>query len=1086
MIKTVLSSLLLSVLFCIPLLAQTVSVSGRVTDSEDNSPLPGVSIVIKGKSQGTTTNADGTYQLSVNKGDVLQASFIGFATASVTVDNQSTINFGLKADASNLQEVVVTAQGIRKSQREIGYAISKVDNSDVIVGRSPQLAQALSGKVTGLAVYNVNNSVDPAVKIVLRGYRSLTGNNEALVVLDGIQTSSTVLSTINPNDIENVSILKGGQAATLYGSAGINGALIITTKRGTKGRLRVAYSNSTNFEQISFLPKIQDKYGSGSHYATSFGGAGYKTDYLERMKDNWRSYENQQYGDMFDGSTRIQGRTAEDGSQLLIPYSAVQDARRKAFNTGVSVNNQVNFQGGDETSSFYLSIENQSINGIVPNDRSNRTSARVSATKEYGKLTASFNGAYVQGVYDRTSSDFYNNILNQPANLPLSDLRNWQTNSLANPNGFYNDYYNNPYFEADNNRLKYKDANFNGNLSLTLKATNWLSFTDRLGILNNARTGKNTTGKFTYSDWAKTKSFIPPPFFRDGDGTGIYRAITDVQGSVLDYTGTENVLNNEFQIQLAKDLGPLSNRLILGQSLYQRSTNNMAVGSNSIVVPDIYNVANRQGILTGGQILTQERRLGYYADLTMNYKNWLSLNGSFRFDQTSRFYKPDRPSNYWSYPYYGAAVALVATDAFPSIKSQFLNYFKLRANYNKNANDNIPLYGLDLIYPNGPNFPYGNQVGLTVGNPVTAVNPGTLPDPNLRPETVYSAEVGGEFQLLNNRINLDVSAYTQTSRGQVITVRIPNSTGFQNLLINVGETRNWGYEAELKYLIARGGKFTWDASIRYSYNDNKVVDLYPGVDEFQTSSLLSYATTNVIKGSRFPILKTDGYQYAPDGSGRVLVNATTGYPLRNTTLLPRGGVLPRHIAGLGSKMEFGNFGFTFNFEYRGGNVMFSDLGRQMTFTGTGKWTEDRAPHIYPNSAVLNADGTVSANTTPVREAEYSLWVDYYRLISENFITPAWFIKLRDINLSYRLPQSLISKTKIFSGASIALYGRNLLTIVDKLNYYTDPEYSYQGNPTPGSQATSTPTTNSAVGIGINTTGQTPPVRQYGVNINITF
>ncbi|GAB4023649.1 SusC/RagA family TonB-linked outer membrane protein [Spirosoma koreense] len=1064
-------------LCAIPLLAQNRSISGKVTSSEDGSPLPGVTVLLKGTTQGTTTNADGIYQINASTGDVLLISFIGFTTESLKLGNQTTVDVALKPDASQLQEVVVTAQGVRKSQRELGYAVARVQNEDVTVGRSPQLAQALSGKVTGLAVYNLNNSVDPAVKVVLRGYRSLTGNNEALVVLDGMQTTSTVLALINPNDIESVTILKGGQAATLYGSAGINGAILITTKKGVKGKLKVAYSNSTNFDQISFMPALQDKYGSGSHYATSFGGTGYKTDYLERMKDNWRSYENQQYGDQFDGSSRIQGRTAEDGSQLIIPYSAIPNARRKAFDTGVSVNNQVNFQGGDETTSFYMSIENQKIAGIVPHDKSERTGTRLSATKEYKTLTASFNAAYTQASYDRTGFDFYNGILNQPANLPLQDLRNWQTNPLANPNGFYNDYYNNPYFEADNNRYNYKDANLNGNLNLNYRPTSWLSINERLGVLNNSRTGKNTVGKFLYSDWAKSKSYIPAPFFRDGDGTGIYRAITDVLGSVQDYSGTENVINNEFQITGTKEFGPLSTKLLLGQSLYSRYTKNISVQSNSIVVPGIYNVSNRQGELVGGEIITQERRLGYYADLSLNYRNWLILNGSFRFDQTSKFYKPERPSNYWSYPYYGAAVSFIATDAFPSIQSQFLNYLKIRANYNKNANDNIPLYGLDLTYPNGPGFPYGNTVGLTVGN--------TLPDPNLRPEQVYSSEIGAELQLLNNRINIDVSAYTQTSKGQVITVRIPNSTGFQNLLINVGETKNWGYEAEFKYLIARGNKFSWDASLRYSYNDNKVVDLYPNVNEFQYGGY-SYANTNVIKDMRFPYLKTDGYQYAPDGSGRVLVNATTGYPLRQTNLTGRGGVLPRHIAGLGSKIEYGNFGFTFNFEYRGGNVMFSDLGRQMTFTGTGKWTEDRAPHVFPNSAILNTDGSVSANTTPVREAEYALWVDNYRLISENFVTPAWFIKLRDINLSYRLPQKLLEKTKIFSGASIALYGRNLITIVDKLNYYTDPEFSYSGNPTPGSQATTTPSNTSAIGIGINTTGQTPPVRQYGVNINLSF
>lgn len=1060
--KALLGSWLLTLLFCVPILAQNITVTGQVTSSEDKSPLPGVSVLVKGSSRGASTQADGTYKIAVSKGETLQFSFIGFTTQTVVVGAQTTVDISLKPDASQLQEIVVTAQGIRKNQREIGYAYSKVQTEDVTVGRSPQLAQALSGKVTGLAVYNVNNSVDPSVKIVLRGFRSLTGNNEALVVLDGMQTTSTVLALINPNDIESVSILKGGQAATLYGSAGINGALIITTKKGTKGKIKVGYSNSTNFEQISFLPDFQDKFGSGSHYYPAFGSAGYSSDPLVRMKGNWRSYENQQFGDPFDGSMRILGRTAEDGSQLIVPYSAVKNGRYKAFDTGVSMNNQVSFQGGDENSSFYMSAENQKIQGIVPHDKSERTGARLTATREYGKLNAGFNVSYTQASYDRTTADFYNDVINQPANLPLSDLRDWQTNPLANPNGFYNDYYNNPYFNADNNRARYKDSNISGNLNLTYKATPWMTITERIGVMNNSRTGKNTTGKFLYSDWAKSKSFIPAPWYFDGDGTGIYRAISDILGSVNDYSGTENVINNEFQIQLTKDFGPLSNKLILGHSVYQRYLKSISVGSSTIVVPDVYNVANRQGELTGGESNSLQRREGFYADLTTNYKNWLILNGTFRYDQTSLFYKPTRPKNFYSYPYYGAALSFIATDAFPSIKSSFLNYAKLRVNYNKNANDNIPLYGLDLVYNNGANFPYGNTVGLTVGN--------TLPDANLKPEVVYSSEIGGEFQLFNNRVNLDVSAYTQNSKGQVITVKVPNTTGFSNLLINVGETKNWGYEGELKYLISRGGKFEWDASVRYSYNDNKVIDLYPGIDEFFLSGY-SYAGTYVMKGSRFPMLKTDGYQYAPDGSGYRLVSATTGYPLRQSTLSQRGGTLPRHIAGLGSRLVYGDFGFTFNFEYRGGNVMYSDLGRQMTFTGSGKWTENRYPHIFPNSAILNSDGSVTPNTTVnVREAEYALWVDNYRVISENFVNKAWFIKLRDINLSYNLPQRLLAKTKLFSTASVSLYGRNLITIVDKMNFYTDPEYSFTtGN-----------------GLGINNTGQTPPVRQFGVNINLGF
>lgn len=1059
--KKIVSTFLVALLcFSVAVSAQVRVITGTVKD-EQGAPVAGVTVKVKGTNTTAVGDQNGAFRISASENNVLVFSGVGLSDYEQKVGKASTVNVTLGKAVNELESVVVTAQGIRKKQKEIGYAYAKVSNEEINVGRSPQLAQALSGKVSGLAIYNVNNSVDPAVKVVLRGYRSLTGNNEALVVLDGMQTTSTVLALINPNDIENVSILKGGQAATLYGSAGINGAIVITTKRGAKGKLKVSFSNSTNLDQISFLPQFQDKYGNGSHYAASFGSPGYKTNYLDRMKDNWRPFENQQYGDAYDGLPRIVGRQLEDGSKNIIPYAAVPNTRRKSFDIGVSTNNQVSFQGGDETSSYYMSVENNKINGIVPGDKSERTGVRFASTKEYGKLSVGFNASYTQAGYDRTSSDFYFDIINVAAHIPINEYRDWRTNKFANPNGFYDDYFNNPNFNKDINRQKYQDANIQGNFDINYKAFSWLNIYNRLGVMNNSRTGKNTTEKFLYTDYAKNTAFVPAPWDYTNDYDGIDRASTDILGAVTDYSTTENVINNEFQLQMKKDFGQFSNKLVLGFSIYQRKVKAITVGSNSVVVPDVYNVSNRQGELTGGEFNTQERKYGYYADLSTTYKDWLTLNGTFRYDATSRFFKPDRATSLYSYPYYGAALSFIATDAIPSLKSKTLNYAKLRINVNRNGNDNIPLYGLDLTYPNGGGFPYGNTVGLTVGN--------ILPDANLKPEFVTSYEAGGEFQLFNNRVNLDVTAYTQQSKGQVITVKIPNSTGFPFLLINVGEAKNWGYEADLKVQILRARSLKWDASFRYSFNDNKVVDLFPGVDEFNTGGY-SYASTNVIKGQRFPILKTDGYNYAADGSGRRLVNSASGYPTRNTTLESRGGTLPRHIFGLGSKFAYKDVSLSFNFEYRGGNVIYSDLGRQMTFTGSGKWTENRGPQVFPNSAYVDASGKIVNNDVQVREPEYGLWVDNYRRISENFVTPGWFIKLRDVSLAYTLPTNLIKKTKIFSGASVAVYGRNLFTIIDKSNFYTDPEFSFTtGN-----------------GLGINNTNQTPPVRQYGINVNLVF
>ena len=1062
--KKILFSLFLAVFVLAVANAQVRQVTGTVKDDK-GAAVAFASVKVKGQGSAVVADEKGNFKISAAPNASLVVSATGFASSEVKA-TATTIDVVLTRQVDDLENVVVTAQGIRKKSKEIGYAYSKVSNDEINVGRSPQLTQALAGKVSGLAIYTVNNSVDPAVKVVLRGYRSLTGNNEALIVIDGMQTTATALATINPNDVDNVSILKGGQAATLYGSAGVNGALVITTKQGAKGKLKVQFSNSTNFEEVSFLPDFQNEYGSGSqYYPINFGGAGYDPSAANRAKLNWRPYENQQYGDKYDGSKRIAGRVLEDGSSLVVPYSDVANVRKKSFDMGISTNNQASFQGGDETSSYYLSVENQKINGIVPGDISDRTGVRVKSTKEYGNLSTTFNAAFTQIAYDRTGSDFQNDIINTASWVDLTTMRDWRTNKFANPNGYYNDYYNNPYFNKDINRLRYKDANFSGSFDITYKVLPWMQLYNRLGIMNNSRTGKNTVEKFTYSDWAKNDAFIPAEWGHDDDYPGIYRAISDVLGSVSDYSSTENVVNNEFQARIQKDIANVENKLTLGYSIYQRYTKSINVSSSSIVVPDVYNVSNRQGNLGGGESNTTERKFGYYADLNTNLKNmdYLNLNLTGRFDATSRFFKQSRTANQYSYLYYGAALSFIVTDAFPSLKSNVLNYAKLRTSYNKNGNDNIPLYGLDLAYNNGANFPYGNNVGLSVGN--------TLPDANLKPEFVTALEFGAELSMFKNRVNLDVSWYDQSSVGQVLTVKVPNSTGFSNLLINVGEVKNFGYEADLKVQLLRDTKIKWDVNIKYSYNDNKVESLYPGITQFAYGGY-SYATTNVMLGQRFPVLKTTGYYYATDGSGARRVSPTTGYPIQNTALTERGSTLPRHMVGLGSSFTYSDFRLSFNFEYRGGNVMYSDLGRQMTFTGSGAWTSNRTEHIYPNSYYIDptSGADVKNNSVYVREPEYALWVNNYRQIAENFVTPGWFIKLRDLNLSYNIPASLVKKSKLFSAANVALYGRNLFTIVDNKNQFTDPEFSYtSGN-----------------GLGISNTAQTPPVRQFGFNVNFVF
>ncbi|HEX6914524.1 MAG TPA: SusC/RagA family TonB-linked outer membrane protein [Chitinophagaceae bacterium] len=1042
--------------------AQNRTIKGRVTD-ELGAAVPFATITVKGSKAAAVADESGNFTISAKSGDVLVITATNHKSSEVKVGAQDMITVALTRESNVIDEVVVTAQGVKRRPKELGYSAVRITNTDITVGKSPQLAQSLSGKVSGLTILNANNSVDPAVKITLRGYRSLTGDNNALIVIDGMpmpKESSTMLNLLNPNDIESITILKGGQAATLYGSDGVNGAVVITTKKGTKGKVKVNFTNSTNIEEISFLPQFQDKYGSGSHYAASYGSAGYKPNYLDRMKDNWRPFENQQFGDPYNGEIRIAGRVLQDGSSLMIPYAAIKGERRRIWNTGLTTNNQVSFSGGSDNTTFYLSVENNLAQGIVPDDESKRTGVRLAAQTESGRLKVGFNAAYVQSKYDRTTFDFYFETINQAAHIPLSDLRDWRNNKFANPNGYYNDYYNNPYFRLDNDRTNYGDANISGNLDFTYKLAKWVSLYNRVSVLNNARTQKNTVGKFTYSTWAKTQAYVPAPWAWANDYNGINRALADLQGSVYDASINENVFNNDFQVQMDKQFGAFENKMILGVSFYDRKTKGVEVSSGSIVVPGVNNVVNRQGELGGGEANSQYRKYGYYADLLSGWKDKVFVHGTFRYDASSKFYKPTRTASMYSFPYYGVDVSLIATEIFPEIQNKWLSYAKIRAGYNRNGNDNIPLYGLDLSYANAAGFPYGNTVGISVGD--------VLPDKDLKPEFVKSFEVGAELQLLKNRLSLDFTYYTQRSEGQVLTVKIPNTTGFSNLRANIGDFKNWGYEVDIRGQVIRGHNFMLDLNARYSMNDNKVVSLYQGVPEFFVSGY-SYAGTYAALDNPFPILKANSYVRDPEG--RVVVNATTGYPLTSGPLKSFGRTLPKHMIGWGTSMAYKNLSFTANFEYRGGNMIYSDLGRQMTFTGSGKWTENRDPHIFPNSAYMDGTGKYVENTSVmVREPEYALWVDYYRLITENFVVPGWFIKMRDANLTYTFPDRIVSKAKILSGAAISIYGRNLFTIVDERNDFTDPEFSFTtGN-----------------GVGVNNTAQTPPVRQYGVSINLSF
>jgi TonB-linked SusC/RagA family outer membrane protein len=1029
--------------------AQT-NVNIKVVDDQ-NEPVAFASVKLAGAKTGLTLDQNGLGTIRAKVGDELIISFQGNSiTVKIAEGKQNTFTLPRKVQTSTEIPVVTTAQGIKRKAREIGASVATVSPGEITNGRAFSLTQALSGKVAGLQIQTTSQGADPNARVTLRGNRFVTGNNEALVVLDGVPVGKGALFSINPNDIANVTVLKGGQAATLYGSDGVNGAILIETKRGSRTKPQISFTSTANFEQVSFLPEFQTEFGSGSNYGAATPAG------------NYRSYENQQYGDRYDGSIRPLGRTLEDGSILLRPYSAIPGERRKAWDVGQTYTNNIAISGGDPTSRFYLSIEDVRSKGVTPKDQYQRNSIRFNTSRDFGKFSTNAQINYIRREADYTNANYFFFVINSASHIPLSELRDWKNNKFANPNAFFNDYYNNPYFELDNNRGRSVQNTLYTNLQLDYKINKWASLVNRTGITNASSDAKNWTGQFKYSEWAKHDAFVPAPF--PNDYNGINRAGTDIAGSVGDNAGTSFRLINDLMVNTTNDFGDLNLKTVLGMNTTMAESKSISVGSNSVVIPDIYNVANRTGELTGGESNVRTRKMGFYADATMGYKDMIFVHGAVRADQSSVYLGDGRSLKDATFIYPGADVSFILTDLIPSLKSKSLNYAKLRAAWTRNGLDPLGAYELSPTFSNSGGFPYGQNAATTVD--------GTFPDPGLRPDYLTSYEAGLELGLFNGRANLELVAYKSSVDGNTLSARTAPSTGIQTLRINAADVDSWGYEADLRATIVKKDRWNWDVTVRYGYTDNKVISLFGDLQEVVLGSLGSQAQSYAKIGSRFPLLRGIGFNRVPE-TGQVIVNGD-GYPTQAPVLLDLGNTVNNHTLGIGTTINYGAFSFQANAEYRGGAVIYQDLGSDQAFTGSSKFTTQygRQPFVYPNSAYLDpvTNKYVTNTSRATKNGHYVVFVDHLQNFAEPFVTSAAFWKLRDVNLTYALPQKVIQKIKFLKGGSFSVFGRNLLVIVPKENVYSDPEFSF--------------TTGNAQGISL--TANNVPVRQFGCLLKFDF
>jgi hypothetical protein len=868
--------------------------------------------------------------------------------------------------------------------------------------------------------------------------------------------------------------MKGGEGAILYGSDGANGLLIITTKKGNNVKPQISLTSTVSMDQVSFLPKFQTEYGSGSGYG-------------QTKAENFRPFENQQYGDAYDGQIRAAGRKAPDGTWLEVPYSFIPNIRRKIWDKGITTQNDVSISGGDANSSYYFSFQDANVKGVVPKDEYRRDAFRFNASKTYGKFKTSFDATYTQDRAQRTNADFYFYALNTPGWIPLDKLKDWKNNYFASPNGYFNDYYDNPWFELDNNRNDGRNYYFNGNLSFDFKPLSWLSFSYRLGTALTNSFSKSWTNRYDYSDYAKGLLADKPTTKEPGtnDYSYVWRAKNaPITGGVTDNANYGNRITSEFRMTLKKNFGDFSTELSLGNSLIQRSSKSVTVASSSVIIPELYNVSNRSGELTSasGESNSLQRKVGNWGDLLLGYKDFIFLHGVARVDMSSVFYFNGRKSSLYTFPWYGGDLSVVVTDAIPSLKSDILSFLKLRGGYNRNGNDNLGPYSLVPTFSPGGGFPYGSVVGVTVNN--------NYPDANLKPEFNYTTQLGFEAAFWKNRINLDFSYYNIKAQNQILSQQIDAATGYTSTTLNAAKVKDHGFEIEARASVLRSRDWGIDVNANYTFNENKVEELIGGLTRIQLNSAGSYAYIYAEKGKPFPYLETTHWQY-DSATGKTIVDPANGWPILATgpinlnqpsqsSLKGQGATTPKHQLGLGIRANYKNFTLTANAEYRGGYVVFSNLGNTMAFTGSSAATNiyHRYQFIWPNSVYNDGTGKYVPNTTiPVADwyAIYYGWGDYGNsngilANGEYFTVNGAFWKLRDLSLAYNFPQKLISKLKVVKSANLAIYGRNLFTWVPKDNIYTDPEFSNTtGN-----------------GVGINVTGNTPPARTFGATLNVTF
>jgi TonB-linked SusC/RagA family outer membrane protein len=1054
-------SWVITVFSCIVVNAQHL-LTGTVK-GQDGIPMPSVSIKIKGSTGGTTTDEAGLFRLSVPPSATLMFSSVGYTEQDVVFNNQTTLNIVLVSNGKGLNEVVVTAFGIVRQEKSLGYSTAQIKSRDLVQARPVNVANGLTGKVAGLNVSTINNGVFAPTRITLRGNRSLTGNNEALIIVDGAIYYNDI-SNINPDDIESINVLKGSSAAAVYGSDASNGVLVITTKKGSPGKPVINVSSTLQSETISYIPDFQTQFGSNGGEGTVYN-LGDLTAYVP--------YENQQFGPAYNGKMVPLGRPVGDGTILMVPYTGLKKEKRHFFDNALTTQNNISFSAGDATNRFFLSAQDVHTQGVMPGDIGHREAFRVGGAKIYGAFSANYSLTYTYKYTNTTNTgQVYNSVLNTPMHVPLTQLKDWKHNKFADPSGYFNDFGDNPYFDIDEFRNRTTNNNVTGNIQLNLKPLSWLNFSYRVSINHSNSRFDYTAGEYNYNTHSQTSDTV---IYSNADGTALdtvhestkFNAAFPYQPSYQTSTTSNFLLTSDFLATVQKKLGKdISFTGTLGTSYIQNTINYLSVNAGPLFFP-VYNVNSLTGIAGLGQTNKDAKKLGYFADAGIGYKNYLFVHGSYRTDIDSRLSTDNR-----YIPYYAIDASLVLTDLFPSLVSNsWTDFIKIRAAHSLTGNASALAGGSSFIadgaYATVPTlgsasgFPFNGLGGFQLNT--------IIANPFIKPETVKENEVGVEWGFLHNRVSLVADIYQQNLKDGIVYAQIARSAGFTSALINAASTRTRGFELEVKAIALATPSVTWNVGMNYTRIQSKVLAINGEIQSIQIGGQAS--NTYAVLNQPYPVLQTS--DWLRDNEGHVIVNAISGNPTIDPNVKIQGNANPKDLLGITSSVSWKQFTFSITADYRGGYKIFNSLGQSMDFAGISTTTTStgRQHFVFPNSVIDQGNGKYVKNTNvTVDDANYNFWGGLYLSVGSNYISSAAAWKLREASFRYDFPGKWYAGAKVFEDISLVLSGRNLLMIRPKTNVWTDPEFSE----------------NAGNEVGKNSINQTPPTRIISATLAVRF